>query len=144
VECAPGHVFYLKEVYVAKRRYVEVLTRLRTAKFKTLKPVNRNNLIENMETMRNNLWSMFHLSYSPAELQKFHETGKFPFGSNCADYAWTETVRNKFYSHECHIGLYKYLKKIKGMTWGMWSLQVEPADISDEEAEAFNNKRRNR
>jgi hypothetical protein len=142
----PCSCFYNKEVSVAKKKYVEVLTRLRTAKFIPIweKP-SRQNLEAGMERMRDNLWSMFRLKYTPEELKRFHETSKFPFGSNCADYAWTDTVREKFYSHPYHIHFHKFLRKRKDMTWGMWSLQVEPAEISDEDAKALTKTtRRNR
>jgi hypothetical protein len=111
-------------------KYIQVLKTLKTGRFKPL-PKKRLDTVENMEQMRDNLWSMFNMKYTETQMRQFHETKKWPFGASVADYAWTESVQDAFYKHPYHAKLVKRIQGRKDLTWGMWVLNTEPANYKE-------------
>lgn len=111
-----------------EKKYIQILRKLRPGKFKPLPRVSRLDCIENLQQMRDNLWSMFKLKYTKKQLEEFHKTQKWPFGASVADYAWTDEAKQAFYDHPYHRQLVNRLKKRKDLTWGLWVLNTEPSD----------------
>jgi hypothetical protein len=121
----------IKSVVVNKmKKYYQLLINIDDSKFEQM-PKKKILSEENIMQMHKNLWSMFKLKYSVDEMMEFKKSGVEPFGMNVSDYAWTESVKNDFYNHPYHCKLVKALKKDKGLSWGLWTLNSEPCDFCE-------------
>ena len=114
-----------------ERKYYQTITELDASGFKPLpKKIATFGNDDNVEQMRENLWSMFTLPYTPekrAELIKEGNHTKQELGLSVSDYGWTDKVKQAFYDHPHHKKLVKKLGP-KGMAF--FGLQCEPADIT--------------
>ena len=107
------------------KNYRQVITELNTNGFEPIphpRTRSRDRLTLNAQTMRANLWSMFTLP--PPEMIQAERV--------CvSEYAWTEDVKQAFYDWGDHPLVVRQIKRLGGMTWGMWVLDVEPADYDE-------------
>ena len=107
------------------KQYRQVITELNTDAFEPIpypRTRSRDRLTLNAQTMRDNLWSMFDLP-SPACIKVERIC--------VSEYAWTEAVKQAFYSWGDHPDVVRAIKRLGGMDWGMWVLDVEPADYDE-------------
>ena len=110
------------------KKYRQVITELNTNGFEPIphpRTRSRDRLALNVQTMRANLWSMFDLP-SPACI-KVEQI-------SVSEYAWTQAVKDAFYAWGDHPSVVRDIKRLRGMDWGMWVLNVEPADYDILEA----------
>jgi len=113
------------------KKYQDVVEKLNDSKFEEL-PDKRILTVGNITQAHKNLWSMFHLKFTAEEMEKLKAQNKEPFGMNISHYAWTTEVKEAFYNHEYHKRLFKKIRRLNDMTYGMWVLNSEPADIEIE------------
>ena len=109
-------------------KYIDTVTKLDDSKFTPLPHPNTRSLSRdgiNANVMYSNLWSMFTIPEHP------RDPAKNGYGReiSVSDFAWTEEVKEAFYAWGDHPKLVKRMKKMRGLTWGMWALQAEPAEL---------------
>ena len=89
------------------------------------------------EQMYENLWAQFGLTKDVREKWKARVKKQHPDLNEhelkqylpCVnEWAWTKESRDAFYSHPYHKRFVAKVKKMRGMTWGLWVLDSEPAD----------------
>ena len=113
---------------VGDKKYYCIVEEFDDSKFE---PITRKPLLssDNVYQMHKNLWSMFDMKYTNAQMKKYQEKGKEPFGMNITAYGWTPEVKEAFYGHEYHKKLFKKLEK-DSWNYGLWTLNHEP-DLID-------------
>jgi len=56
-----------------------------------------------------------------------------PYDFTHPGHAWTAAARDAFYAHRAHRRFVNKLKGMRGVTWGMWTLEAEPACYVEKE-----------
>ena len=109
---------------MSKRRYRKVLRKLDETLIQPLTGSDEKKINQ----MYDNLWSQFGLDEATRSTKaaKLIKQGKEP--PCVSEWAWTEEAKDAFYDHEAHKKFVRKMKKMRGMTWGMWVLQCEPSD----------------
>ena len=115
------------------RTYIQTITELNDKGFAPLPHPRARTFShdsKNAQVMYQNLWSMFTI---PANHREPENNG---YGQelSVSDFAWTKEVKEAFYAWGNHPKLVKRMKKMRGMTWGMWVLDSAPADFEDSNA----------
>ena len=109
------------------KKHRQVITELNTNGFEPIpypRTRSRDRQKLNVQTMSDNLWSMFDLP-SPACIKVERIT--------VSEYAWTKDVKDAFYAWGDHPAVARAMKRLRGMDWGMWILNIEPT-YYDEQA----------
>ena len=120
-----------------KRRYRKVLRKLDESLMEPLPKTG--DISRKAQQMYDNLWVQFGLTQEKRKkmLDKFEKEhpglahwekeAKKPCVN---EWAWTAEVKAAFYAHPYHKAFVKKLQAMRGMTWGLWVLDSEPADYA--------------
>jgi len=116
---------------MAEKKYKKVVRTLDDSKFVLL---GRGDLSSKAQNLYDNLWGMFGLDQPTRAkiIAGFEKRGvpKHEWPS-VSDYAWTKEVEDAFYNHPKHRTFVNKAKAMRGMTWGLWVLDSEPALLDE-------------
>ena len=113
---------------MTKRRYRKVVRKLDDSGFAALKGSTDS---KKFDVLYENLWGMFGMTAEVCEsrmaslIRRKVPRGQWP---SVSDYAWTEEVKEAFYSHPLHKRFCDRVRLRYGTDWAMWMLQCEPSD----------------
>ena len=114
------------------KEYRQTLTEFDDSGFKKL---GRNER-QRGQVLFDNLWGMFGLTPEVRKNEKARLEAEGKPMWCVSEFAWSKEVKRKFYAHPYHRRFVSQMKGMRGMTWGLWVLDAEPADLDGGYGEA--------